>query len=100
MIDTSEFSFDVESLTLDPRVDFIAKLPSGLSDRKSLFSALCRELQFPSYLGNNWDALSDCLRDLSWIRHHRAILLHEDLPPLAARDIVTYLEVLSECVRG
>jgi hypothetical protein len=99
MIDISAFSFDVKSLTLDPQADFIAKLPSGLSDRESLFAALSRELQFPSYFGKNWDAVSDCLRDLSWIKPHRAILLHEDLPPLEAKQVVTYLDVLTECVQ-
>jgi RNAse (barnase) inhibitor barstar len=66
---------------------------------RSVGKALSRELKFPAYFGNNWDALSDCLRDLSWIKPHRVILLHEDSPPLEAKDVVTYLDVLSECVR-
>ena len=99
MIDISVFTFDVASVNLDPRTDFIAKVPAELSDRQALLEALRRELQLPLYFGNNWDALSECLRDLSWIKCRRVVILHEDLPPLNAKDSATYLGVLSECVR-
>ena len=94
----STFSFNVNSLRLDPKLDFIAKVPSGISDREALFSVLRDELKFPAYFGNNWDALSECLRDLSWIPHRRVVILHEDLPSLDEREIVIYLEMISECV--
>jgi hypothetical protein len=31
-----------------------------------LFEQFDRGLRFPDYFGWNWDALSDCLRDLAW----------------------------------
>ncbi|HZM34675.1 MAG TPA: barstar family protein [Burkholderiales bacterium] len=37
--------------------------------------AIARALQFPGWFGGNWDALEDCLSDLSWrTPPHRLIL--------------------------
>jgi RNAse (barnase) inhibitor barstar len=99
MIDPSVFSFDVRVLNLDPESDFIAQIPSGLSDQNQLFQTLSRELQFPDYFGNNWDALDECLRDLCWIKSRRVVILHDDLPPLDRKSLSTYLDILSYCVR-
>jgi RNAse (barnase) inhibitor barstar len=93
------FSFNAKELKLDATIDFVATVPPGLSDRESLFRALSRELQCPSYFGHNWDALSDCLRDLSWIKRRRVAILHSDLPSLAAREVLIYLDVLAQAVR-
>lgn len=32
-----------------------------------LFDEFSSQLQFPGFFGNNWNALSDCLRDLEWL---------------------------------
>ncbi len=34
--------------------------------KRALFSAFAREFSFPATFGGNWDALADCLQDLSW----------------------------------
>jgi hypothetical protein len=34
---------------------------------RDLLAVLGRSLQFPEYFGNNWDALDECLADLSWL---------------------------------
>ena len=98
MIDVSAFSFDEGALNLDPKSDFIAQIPAGSSDRNDLFQALSQGLQFP-YFGNNWDALRDLLRDFWWIKSHRVVISHEDLPPLNRDVLAIYLRILSDCVR-
>lgn len=35
-------------------------------DEKSLLACLAKEMGFPAWFGRNWDALNDCLRDMSW----------------------------------
>ena len=37
-----------------------------LGDKASLLAALGQVLHFPDYYGGNWDALDECLADLSW----------------------------------
>jgi RNAse (barnase) inhibitor barstar len=44
------------------RLDFTAA-----QTKASVLGAVARELGFPKWAGRNWDALEDCLTDLSWI---------------------------------
>jgi hypothetical protein len=96
--DACGFYFDDEPLELDPEKDFIAEIPVGLVSRDLLFDALRKCLQLPSYFGSNWDALSECLRDLSWIKQRRVVLLHREVPRLDPQALVAYLGVLRESV--
>ncbi len=41
------------------------KLNGRLIDsKKALFDHIAKEMMFPDYFGNNWDALEECMRDL------------------------------------
>ena len=80
--------------------DFVAQVPAGLADARALLAALSVALRLPGYFGFNWNALSDCLRDLSWIREQRVVLCHVDLPPLPEAELQLYLDVLAEAVRS
>jgi hypothetical protein len=75
--------------------DFVLKVPSEILLKGELFEAMARAGFFPDYFGGNWDALQDCLLDLSWIDAKTIVLAHCDLPlhdhPSECR---TYLEIL------
>lgn len=61
-------SSDVASLRgEDTRV---VEVSTDLSEKNVLLSWYVRALGLPEYFGANWDALDECLRDLSW--SHRA----------------------------
>ncbi len=75
--------------------DFVLRVPTGIRSEAELLTAWAGAGQFPDYFGGNWDALLDCLRDLSWISNRRVMVVHGDLPlrynPTECR---TYLEIL------
>lgn len=39
---------------------------AGCGDKAEVLDRFARALRFPDWFGNNWDALADCLGDLSW----------------------------------
>lgn len=52
--------------------------------KRALFVAFVRGLGFPATFGNNWDALADCLQDLSWLDRPDCILQVRGIDTLAA----------------
>jgi len=55
-------------------------VPRRISDKRELFALLANRLEFPSYFGQNWDALDEMLRDLSWLQETEVIFWHDDIP--------------------
>lgn len=76
----------------------VAVLEERVRDKPGLLEALARALDLPGWSGRNWDALSDCLRDLGWITEPRVALFHERLPDLPDDELATYLDVLRDAV--
>jgi len=53
-----------------------------LGNKASLLAALGQALHFPDYYGGNWDALDECLADLSWHEGPlRLLITHADSIP-------------------
>src|SRR5438093_1603242 len=44
------------------------------------FGSIARALDFPDWFGGNWDALEDCLGDLSWRRGDGHVLIFARYP--------------------
>lgn len=77
--------------------DYARVVPIGpeLTRRDELFEALAQGLEFPDHFGDNWDALTDCLNDLSWFEGD-VLIQHVDVPLRRSKDQRVYLEILAE----
>lgn len=65
-------------------------------DKEGLFERLATALEFPNWFGRNWDALADCLGDLSWMEAKGYVILLEhsdDFRSSNSADFTTALQV-------
>jgi len=67
---------------------------AGRGGKPALLRALAAALKFPAWFGGNWDALEDCLTDLSWIPAAGYLILFEGASGLAAADFAVLRDVL------
>ncbi|XXF78888.1 barstar family protein [Myxococcaceae bacterium GXIMD 01537] len=93
-----KFRFVADPMLLRTEVSHVGRIPAGVSGKEQLMSVLEETLRLPGYFGRNWDALPDCLRDLSWLPPGRISLVHEALPNLPLEDLRAYVNVLAAAV--
>jgi Barstar (barnase inhibitor) len=68
----------------------VAKIP--FAKKEKLLQNIAAALAFPDWFGHNWDALEDCLTDLSWREAPGSVLLFEDAKP--SDDLGVLLDIL------
>ena len=70
--------------------------------KRGLLQWYASALKFPDYFGQNWDALEECLRNLSWQPPGRVLIHHHELPLRGKGQGVdrdSYLRILADTVR-
>lgn len=81
------------------RIDLV-----GCRDKGALLTRLSQALTFPDGFGNDWDALGDCLADLSWLGDAAGYALvldnAQDLRLAAPDDYDSLIEILDEAAEG
>lgn len=65
--------------------------------RDGVFESMARALDFPDWFGRNWDALEDCLGDLTWRRDAGRVLLLCNSPD--GSELGTLVDVLDTVAR-
>ena len=68
---------------------------AGRDGKPALLRALAAALKFPDWFGGNWDALEDCLTDLSWIPSAGYLILLEGCGGLPDDDFGVLRDVLA-----
>jgi RNAse (barnase) inhibitor barstar len=56
-----------------------------LASKTGLLGRAARALKFPEWFGKNWDALNDCLTDLSWLQGNGWVIIFENSKGFAER---------------
>lgn len=94
------FLFSADPATYRPEGALVVRIPAKARGKEKLLSVLAAKLRFPSYFGHNWDALEECLRDLSWLSEQpRVVIVHKAFPFSAAGDsLATYQSILADAV--
>jgi hypothetical protein len=69
---------------------------ASLTDKQAMLVALAAALDFPDWFGHNWDALEECLTDLSWWDDEVVLLIDEVAIPetQAPEDWAILLDIL------
>lgn len=74
-------------------------IPTNVRSDHDLFSLFSKELNFPDYFGDNWDALFDCLKDLSFVKEKNITIINNDIPfKNSIYDRKTYIELLVDLI--
>ncbi len=68
---------------------------AGVRDKAALLASVSHAMRFPAWFGANWDALQDCLTDLSWLEAPGHVLLVEQSTELPAADFAEFTDVLA-----
>jgi hypothetical protein len=64
----------------------------AFSEKSVLLKNIAAALEFPDWFGGNWDALEDCLSDLSWRKAGGHVLLFEQAKP--GDDLGVLIDIL------
>jgi hypothetical protein len=77
------------------KLNFARIALEGISAKPALLRSIGLALGFPDWFGENWDALEDCLTDLSWRQAEGHALVLEGFQSLPAGDVGVLIDVLA-----
>jgi len=84
----------IEDALRGSRLSFARIALQDVTDKAALLHRIAARLGLPAWFGGNWDALEDCLTDLSWREGEGNILVVEGFQFLAAEDLGVLTDVM------
>ena len=74
--------------------------PIAVADRASTLASFAHALAFPPYFGHTWDALADCLADLSWLPAAGYLLVLDVAATTTGEVLAMVVEICREAADG
>jgi hypothetical protein len=99
MIDVTTFAF-LDRMAQSNSSAKIVEVPRSTATKDEIISLLAKALGVPDYFGANWDALDECLRDLSWLKECVLVIRHDGVPRLPVDVLRMYLDILARAVES
>ncbi len=96
------FRFVDSFVPADEPAAHVVRIAAGVRRQRQLLVQYDRVLTLPDYFGWNWDALEECLGDLSWLDPPRRVsIVHADLPfAPRGKNRGQYLALLGDVVKA
>jgi len=91
----SSRSDEIMQATLGSSIQVVRISFAGVADKRTLLASIAQALAFPKWFGGNWDALEDCLSDLSWSEAAGHVLLFEGAGGLPAAERGALVDILA-----
>jgi RNAse (barnase) inhibitor barstar len=85
----------IEDAVRGSGLDCVTVSLRGIHEKEELLKRIAGALGFPEWFGGNWDALEDCLSDLSWRAAQGHVLVFQDFDAIAQDDLGVLLDILA-----
>jgi RNAse (barnase) inhibitor barstar len=93
---------DVEDAAADVGWRLFWLAGQSVTDKDEFLDLCAENFAFPDWFGHNWDALGDCLTDLTWVEAEAGLLVvyagWQALAQESPEDFGTALEIFTEAV--
>ncbi|MFB6448777.1 barstar family protein [Bradyrhizobium tunisiense] len=94
------YGFEFGDDGASPDATIRANVPRNIAHKTALLVTIATQLRFPNYFGGNWDALEECICDLSWLPTGLVLVKHDDLPLVDdMRNAIVYVTILNSATR-
>ena len=86
IVKAAEELASIEPSATDRGLTYLCIDLAGVTDKEALLQKIAEVLRFPAYFGMNWDALEECITDLSWLKAKGYVIVFANMDALATHN--------------